>query len=454
MKNKWQAPLLAAAMAGAVMCAPALAEGTEQNVVGAAVKENSSSATGYTAQFAYEDKEATNVALVGSFQFYQSGDINVYANGFVLPASDTQANHLLGPDEWKAGENLKHLNDAGYRMDMEKSQDGIWRASLDLPGGFYLYQYEVSYDGGENYESVMDPSRIPVYNTEMGASQTRSQIFVPYDGKQGDKEYYDWSWAAPVEDDTLKGELRAITYEGLDGEQVAEIYLPAGYDEDREEPYKVLYLSHGGGGDEADWFYQGNTGNILDRLIADGSCEPFLVVCMDNTVYADVFPEDGYGMRYSDNNDYYLYCYDNIKNYLIPYIEENYHVSKETSGKAFAGDSNGAKLTTQIFINDPTEFGYYGLFSGSAAWAWPELEDYSDYMNANVYLAAGWADQLMMQNTYHTEGDKTLMGMKELLDSAGIIYNGGGSYVTVEGAHDWFTWPQIMKDYVTTTLWK
>ena len=60
----------------------------------------------------------------------------------------------------------------------------------------------------------------------------------------------------------------------------------------------------------------------------------------------------------------------------------------------------------------------------------------------------------MMQNTYHTDGDKTLMGLKELLDEAGIEYNNGGGYVTVEGAHDWFTWQQMFKDYVTTTLWK
>lgn len=149
-----------------------------------------------------------------------------------------------------------------------------------------------------------------------------------------------------------------------------------------------------------------------------------------------------------------IYCYDNIKNYLMPYVEENYNVSTEAAGKAFTGLSNGAKLTNEIFINDPAEFSYYGLFSGSSAWAWPELEDYSEYQNANLYLAAGYADQLMMQNTYHTDGDKTLMGLKELLDEAGIEYNNGGGYVTVEGAHDWFTWQQMFKDYVTTTLWK
>ena len=415
---------------------------------GVVLNASSESPTGYRVQFAYSDEMATNVTLAGGFQFYESGDINVYANGFVLPAGDSQANHLYGPEEWEAGRGFKHLNDTGYTMEMKQDEDGIWRASLDLPGGNYLYQYQVSYDGGENYEAIPDPVCMPVCNAELGASQTRSQFFVPYNEKQGDEDYYDWSWINPVEDAAQAGEISSFTYEGLDGEQIAEIYLPAGYDADRDEPYKVLYLSHGGGGDEGDWFYQGHAGNIVDRLTAEGKCEPFVVVCMDNTIYGSNF------QSYSGKSEYYLYCYENIKNYLIPYVEENYNVSAETAGRAFAGDSNGAKLTTQIFINDPGEFSYYGLFSGSAAWAWPELEDYSDYKNADVYLAAGWADQLMMQNSYHTDTDKTLMGIKELLDSAEIPYNKGENYVTVEGAHDWFTWAQIFRDYVSTTLWK
>lgn len=439
-------------LAGSAAGTTVLAEEIEN--CGVSVIADSESTTGYTVEFTYANEEATNVSLVGGFQFYKSGDIHVYANGFVLPANDSQSNYLYGPDEWSAGMGLKHLNDAGYKVEMEQDETGIWKTSLKLPGGCYLYQYAVSYDGGENFETIIDPANSTIYNTELGASQTRSQFFVPYDDKQMDEEYYDWSWVTPVENSEFAGQINAFSYDGLDGEQVAEIYLPAGYDEDREEPYKVLYLSHGGGGDEADWFYQGNAGNILDRLIEEGKCDPFIVVCMDNTVYGDAFPTEKYGIGYSSNDEYYLYCYENIKNYLIPFVEENYNVSTEVAGRAFAGDSNGAKLTTEIFINDPEQFGYYGLFSGSAAWAWPEMEDYSKYMNANVYLAAGWADQLMMQNSYHTSNDKTLMGIKELLDAAGIVYNKGENFVTVEGAHDWFTWPQIFRDYVVTTLWK
>ena len=445
---------LLVALTGAIIAAGMTGTAVFAEENGVTVSENEESKTGYTVDFSYEDEKATNVNLIGGFQFYKSGDIQVYANGFVLPANDSQANHCIEADQWEPDQNLKHLNDTGSTVEM-KNEDGKWSASLDLPGGYYMYQYSVSYDGGETYETVTDPQNVPACNEELSADQTRSQFFVPYDEKQGEeKDYYDWSWALPVEDEADKGSVEALVYEGLDGEQQAEIYLPAGYDEDSETPYKVLYLSHGGGGNEGDWFYQGHAGDIIDRLIADGSSEPFVVVCMDNSPYVEQFntPEDS--KKASGDTNYFLYCYKNIKEYLIPYVEENYNVSSERSERAFAGLSNGAKLTSQILIHDPEEFGYYGLFSGSSAWAWEEKEDYSAEQSANIYLAAGWADQLMMQNSYHTEKDKTLMGMKELLDGAEIPYNNGGSYVTVEGAHDWFTWMQILEDYVSTTLWK
>lgn len=437
--------LTAAFMLTGVLSGAALAE---ESSAGVTVNENSESATGYTAEFCYEDEKATNVKLVGGFQFYVSGDINVYSKGVTLCANDSFTNHLIEWNEWEAGKDLKHVVDTGSTVEMEKDENGAWTAKVDLPGGSYLYQYQVSYDGGENFETIADPANLPSCNVEFGSKQSRSKFFVPYDEKQGDEEYYDWSWVTPIEDESKQGEIIAVHYDGLDMEQVAQIYLPAGYEESREEPYKVLYLSHGGGGDEADWFHQGNAGNILDRLIADEACEPFVVVCMLNEVYRDKFEGA------SENDDYFLYCYDNIKNYLIPYVEEHYNVSTEVSGKAFAGLSNGAKLTNEIYINDPGAFSYFGLFSGSSAWAWPELEDYSAYQEPDIYLAAGWADQLMMGVTYHTDKDKTMMGIKEDLEKAGITYNKGGSYITVEGCHDWFVWAQVFRDYVATTLWK
>lgn len=427
---------------------------SELEALGVSVNANDESATGYTIDFSYADADATNVQLLGGFQFYESGDVSVYGKGFSLSASDSFTNHLISPQDWQPGMQLRHVQDTGYTMEMEKDEAGNWTASLDLPGGCYMYQYSVSYDNGETWETIADPTNEAESNTWGGSVQTRSKFYVPYDEKQGDDNYYDWSWATPIEDAEAAGTVEFFTYPTTeDGEQFAEVYLPADYDAKREEPYKVLYLAHGGGGNEGDWFHQGNASNILDRLIANGSVEPFVVVCMNNAAFNDMFitPEQP---KTSNNADFYRYCVNNLMENLIPYVEENFNVSTETAGKAVAGLSQGAKFSTFSMVDNPGYFSYYGLFSCAVNWIWPEQEDYSEFKNSNIYLAAGFADNYLISAEYHKELDCTVVGFKEKLEAAEIEYNNGGSYVTAEGSHDWFTWQQILKDYIETTLWK
>lgn len=434
------------------MAMSATAMAAETDTAGVNVEKNDASVSGYTVNFSYTDDEATDVTLSGGFAFYESGDVHVYGKGFALSASDSYKNYLVDPQDWQPNMELRHIEDTGYTMDMTKDEEtGQWNAALDLPGGCYMYQYNVSYDGGETWETIADPTN-ESFSNQWGDQQTRSKFYVPYDEKQGEDLYYDWSWATPIEDEALAGTIEGFTYETPDGEQRAEIYLPAGY-ESNEDPYKVLYLAHGGGGTEGDWFWQGNAGNILDRIFANGDADPFVVVCMNNAAFNSLFINEE-NNSVSNNADYYRYCVSNIKENLIPYVEENYNVSSEISDKALAGLSQGAKLTNFALIDEPDAFSYYGLFSCSVSWSWPQLEDYSAYKDCSIYLAAGFADHYLISASYHDELDCTLVGFKEDLEAAEITYNQGGSYVTVDGAHDWFTWQQILKDYVTTTLWK
>ncbi len=56
-----------------------------------------------------------------------------------------------------------------------------------------------------------------------------------------------------------------------------EIYTPPGYEKSNKK-YPVLYLFHGGGGDEEGWISRGRTNYILDNLIAAGKAQPMIVV--------------------------------------------------------------------------------------------------------------------------------------------------------------------------------
>ncbi len=81
------------------------------------------------------------------------------------------------------------------------------------------------------------------------------------------------------------GTLSRFTYrsrleDGTPIEKVATVYLPFGYDPDSR--YPVLYLMHGGGGDETEWFrtFDGIDGlkNLLDWAIDGGHAAPMIVV--------------------------------------------------------------------------------------------------------------------------------------------------------------------------------
>ena len=63
------------------------------------------------------------------------------------------------------------------------------------------------------------------------------------------------------------------------------VYTPPGYEKSTAR-YRVLYLFHGGGGDEEGWTSMGVTNVIMDNLIAQGKTTPMIVV-MPNANWND-----------------------------------------------------------------------------------------------------------------------------------------------------------------------
>ena len=72
---------------------------------------------------------------------------------------------------------------------------------------------------------------------------------------------------------------------------------------------------------------------------------------------------------------------------------------------------------------------------------------------ADIYLGAGFVDHLLF-SVVRAKGDVSTRAFARALDAAGISYNNGTSFAIVPDAHDWFTWPQLAKDYFENYLWK
>lgn len=104
------------------------------------------------------------------------------------------------------------------------------------------------------------------------------------------------------------------------------VYTPPGYDSSKDK-YPVLYLLHGGGGDEDAWTSLGRANYILDNLIAQGKAKPMIVVMTNGNAFqtsslrtapnAPEITRETF-MKYAG-----LFEASLVKD-VIPYIEKNY----------------------------------------------------------------------------------------------------------------------------------
>lgn len=269
-KNLVKKSIAFASVTAALMSINVAANAAEaaELVPGVTVTADEASATGYTVTFVYEDADAEQVQLRGAFTFYydepaiRGGSPKIYAT----------------PDEWQNG--MFEAGDESLTVDMEKV-DGTdyWTTSMPLPCGHYQYVFLVDGDSQTKLEDPTNP--MEAFGVENGFHYDRSTFYVPYDAEK-QSESIDFSYMAPREDGQV-GTVSYTNYTDANGNAAQlGIYLPNGYDGNSEVPYKVLYLSHGGGGNETDWFAGGSVDYIFDNLIAEGTTEPAIIVTMNN----------------------------------------------------------------------------------------------------------------------------------------------------------------------------
>jgi esterase/lipase superfamily enzyme len=108
---------------------------------------------------------------------------------------------------------------------------------------------------------------------------------------------------------------------------------------------------------EAFWFAQGQANHIMDRLIAEEGVEPAIIVSMDNSSY-DISASSGH-LDWD-----YEAIEKNIRENIIPYMEDNYNVGEEAKDRAFAGFSMGGLTATHLTFHASDIFDYFGIMSG------------------------------------------------------------------------------------------
>ena len=226
------------------------------------------------------------------------------------------------------------------------------------------------------------------------------------------------------------------------------MYLPAGYDANRAEPYKVLYLSHGTSGDiygdELRWMNEGAVANILDNLIAEGKTEPFIVVTMNNQQYGQGAGHSGANWKYSEIET------DQI-DYIMPYVESHYNVSTTAEGRAYAGLSMGGSTTSNMLMHHTELFGYYGIWSyANVDGSFGGVEGITSQSVRNHLSSLTVKPKIMLAAGNWDFGLAPVKTFGENLSKLGLDY----SYLQVPAAHDWECWQLVFANAAENFLWK
>ncbi len=409
--------LAVASFAVLTMGMAASAQEAEDLVPGVTIEADEDSATGYTVTFVYEDADAEEVQLRGAFAFYFDEE----------DVRGTTPEDSYTPEEWENG--MFEVGDEALTIDMEKVEGtDYWMTSMPLPGGHYQYVFLVDGDADTKLEDPTNP--MEAADVENGNHYDRSTFYVPRD-EEKQSESPSFTFMAPREDDEV-GEVFYVNYTDINGDQAPMgVYLPYGYSEDGE-PYKVLYLSHGGGGNETDWFAGGSVDYIFDTMIAEGTTEPIILITMNNTAYDWDFDV----------------IVDNLVECVIPYVEENFNVSTDPNDRAFSGLSMGGMTATNVLFSVPEEFGYVGILSGADVSYDTSDVDFDAVRDTTVMLGAGIYDFGLC--TEDEDDTFTLSALAPILDDNGVAYGWEEAY----GNHDWNSWPQLIKVFAEDYLWK
>ena len=291
----------------------------------------------------------------------------------------------------------------GAGTPLHQCYDGSWVGQTAKPEDEGFHYYHLNVDGG----LVTDPGT----HIYAGGARYESGIEVP----AHDDEFY-------TTKNVPHGDLREVLFWSESTQQMrrAFVYTPPTYDKDKKK-YPVLYLQHGWGEDETSWSRQGRAGIIMDNLLAEGKCLPFIVVMtygMTNEVRFG-------GLREFTAEDFEKVLVDE----LVPYIDSHYRTIAKKDSRAMAGLSMGGFETRLITLRRPEVFGYYGLFSGGTY----SPEDIKDAKQV----------RLIFQSCGSKENPEGIRTSTEALKAAG--HNAVG-YVSEGTAHEFLTWRRSLRE--------
>ena len=168
-----------------------------------------------------------------------------------------------------------------------------------------------------------------------------------------------------------QGKIETVAYNSktVGTKRKALVYTPPGFSKSKK--YPVLYLLHGIGGDELEWFNNGKPQVILDNLYAEGKLTPMIVVLPNGRAIKDDRATGN--IMAPDKVEGFAIFEKDLLNDLIPFIEKTYPVIKNRESRAIAGLSMGGGQSLNFGLGNLDKFAWVGGFSSAPNTKAPEV---------------------------------------------------------------------------------
>ena len=297
-------------------------------------------------------------------------------------------------------------------VQMKKDEYGYWRAKLDPGPGVFEIFYKV--DGV--------PCVNPWAPVSYGDYGVRNFVNLP------DDPCYELQ-------DVPHGSLTREIYYSKTTERMhaCMVYTPPGY-KSSDERYPVLYIQHGGTGDEVVWFLYGKLDMMVDNLSAAGEAKPMIIVTNCGYPFKEIEPGVFTECAFSDL----------LINDCIPFIDANYRTIADREHRAVAGLSMGGGHARRCGLGHTDVFANVGLFSSGegfpikkADFDFTELFSDSKKFNEHmktVFVSCGDVDPRIE----YTEPE-----VKALIEKGFNL-----EFKAYRGKHEWNVWRASARDFI------
>ena len=212
----------------------------------------------------------------------------------------------------------------------------------------------------------------------------------------------------------------------------------------KPESYKTktlatLYLLHG---------YSGNYTNWVEKV-------PYLKTLVDRYNFIVVCPDGGFGSWYWDIENDRNYQYETfVTDELMSYIEKNYNVCKEKSGRGITGLSMGGHGALYLGIKHQNKYSAVGSTSGGVDFTpFPNNWEIAKRLGEYAENKELWESKTAINQLYLIKPNSIKLfidcgtedffyGVNQKLHEKLTYLNIPHQYLTMPGKHNWDYWSQ------------